>query len=226
MGNFKRNDRSGGRDDKRRAGWGAGRRDFGGRSDKPTMHKAVCDECGNSCAVPFRPSGDKPVYCNDCFGNNRPTGSVRNDHRDARKNFGGRTGDRPDMHEAVCTTCGTTCEVPFRPTGDKPVYCNQCFGKGNHVRGKNGGAAAGGLDADRLATLNTKLDTIIDLLTAASFVRQERPSQEKSEGKTAMLTDDEPRDALAKNTLKKSGVKKKTDSKKQPIKKTKKAKKK
>ncbi|EGO63999.1 zinc-ribbon domain containing protein [Acetonema longum] len=50
--------------------------------------------------------------------------------RAARKqNAGGRTGGRPqrEMHEAVCSACGVTTQVPFRPTGDRPVYCRDCF---------------------------------------------------------------------------------------------------
>ncbi len=27
----------------------------------------VCDSCGSPAKVPFQPSGDRPVYCNDCF---------------------------------------------------------------------------------------------------------------------------------------------------------------
>ncbi|MDD5634823.1 MAG: DNA-directed RNA polymerase [Candidatus Omnitrophica bacterium] len=42
---------------------GGFKRDFGPRE----MHKAVCSECGKECEVPFKPSGDKPVYCKDCF---------------------------------------------------------------------------------------------------------------------------------------------------------------
>ena len=49
-----------------------------------------------------------------------------------RPKFGG--GDRRDrgpvtMHQAICADCGQSCQVPFRPTGDKPVYCSNCFGK-------------------------------------------------------------------------------------------------
>lgn len=33
------------------------------------MHQAICDQCGNECEVPFRPTKGKPVYCSDCFGN-------------------------------------------------------------------------------------------------------------------------------------------------------------
>lgn len=31
------------------------------------MYSVVCDECGQQTTVPFQPSGDKPVYCKDCF---------------------------------------------------------------------------------------------------------------------------------------------------------------
>lgn len=37
-------------------------------------------------------------------------------------------GDR-QMFKAVCSNCGKDCQVPFRPTGDKPVYCSDCFEK-------------------------------------------------------------------------------------------------
>ena len=31
--------------------------------------------------------------------------------------------------KAICSDCKKECEVPFRPTGDRPVYCKECFGK-------------------------------------------------------------------------------------------------
>mgnify|MGYP000940287769 CR=1 FL=1 len=42
----------------------------GGRSQRE-MHPAVCAACGKDTMVPFRPSGDRPVYCSECFSNNR-----------------------------------------------------------------------------------------------------------------------------------------------------------
>lgn len=56
--------------------------DRGGFREKPTMHKAVCDECGKECEVPFRPSGDKPIFCDACFGGKREGG--RSDSRSPR----------------------------------------------------------------------------------------------------------------------------------------------
>ncbi len=35
------------------------------------MFSATCSSCGREAQVPFRPSGDKPVYCSDCFQSRR-----------------------------------------------------------------------------------------------------------------------------------------------------------
>ena len=31
------------------------------------------------------------------------------------------------MHKALCSECGEKCELPFKPTGDKPVLCSNCL---------------------------------------------------------------------------------------------------
>ena len=33
------------------------------------------------------------------------------------------------MHKAICADCHKECEVPFKPSGDRPVYCKECFSK-------------------------------------------------------------------------------------------------
>ncbi|MFB3119283.1 MAG: zinc-ribbon domain containing protein [Stenotrophomonas maltophilia] len=47
-----------------RGGWGDGPRE---------MHPITCAQCGADAMVPFRPRGDRPVYCSDCFSQNRNT---------------------------------------------------------------------------------------------------------------------------------------------------------
>ncbi|MFA5613608.1 MAG: CxxC-x17-CxxC domain-containing protein [Methanoculleus sp.] len=38
--------------------------------------------------------------------------------------------DRPrEFHKAVCSDCGKECEVPFKPTEGRPVYCRDCLPK-------------------------------------------------------------------------------------------------
>ncbi|MBU1202459.1 hypothetical protein KKH39_00180 [Patescibacteria group bacterium] len=72
MGNFNR-DRGGRSGDRRdrggfdRRGSGGGFNRGGGGFDRPSMHKAICDACHKECEVPFKPRGDKPIYCSDCF---------------------------------------------------------------------------------------------------------------------------------------------------------------
>jgi CxxC-x17-CxxC domain-containing protein len=34
-----------------------------------------------------------------------------------------------EMHKAVCADCGKECEVPFKPTEGRPVYCRDCYSK-------------------------------------------------------------------------------------------------
>ncbi len=91
-------------DFKKRGGFGGGksfgRRDFGGSSDsrggssfgggagrsrfnrpgnrdfrQTQMFSATCAECAKPCEVPFRPNGDKPVFCSYCFNKNKPAGT-------------------------------------------------------------------------------------------------------------------------------------------------------
>ncbi len=56
--------------------------------------------------------------------------------RAARKqnSRGGYSRDsRPqrEMHAATCAACGIETQVPFRPSGDRPVYCRDCFSSNN-----------------------------------------------------------------------------------------------
>ena len=43
------------------------------------------------------------------------------------------------MHSATCGDCGANCEVPFRPTEGKPVYCKDCFAKRGGRDARNDG---------------------------------------------------------------------------------------
>ena len=42
-----------------------------------------------------------------------------------------RPNDRParPMYAVVCFDCGKDTEIPFKPSGDRPVYCKECFAK-------------------------------------------------------------------------------------------------
>ena len=41
---------------------------------------------------------------------------------------------RRQMFAVVCFECGKDCEIPFKPSGDRPVYCQECFAKRRAAR--------------------------------------------------------------------------------------------
>ncbi len=59
----------------------------------------------------------------------RPSFGGRPDWKGGRPSFGGgnRNGGQTQMFSATCAQCQKSCEVPFRPNGEKPVYCKDCF---------------------------------------------------------------------------------------------------
>ena len=60
------------------------------------------------------------------FSNHGPSRPGFN--RPARPQFGGPRKEGVELFDAVCSKCGKDCQVPFRPNGQKPVYCRACFG--------------------------------------------------------------------------------------------------
>jgi len=54
------------------------------------LTKAICAECHKECEVPFRPTGNRPVYCRDCFSRHKPRESAFERHGGGRKPFNRR----------------------------------------------------------------------------------------------------------------------------------------
>ncbi|MBR9692512.1 hypothetical protein GOV07_01130 [Candidatus Woesearchaeota archaeon] len=42
---------------------------------------------------------------------------------------GGGFGGPREMHDAKCADCGKDCQVPFKPTEGRDVFCRDCFAK-------------------------------------------------------------------------------------------------
>ena len=77
------------------------------------------------------------------------------------------------MFKTVCSNCGKDCQVPFRPTNGKPVYCSECFEKMGPRRDDSPRpersdfrAPAPSFDQNKsqFEALNMKLDKILNLL--------------------------------------------------------------
>ena len=133
------------------SGWG-GKPRFSDRGPVE-MHQAVCDNCGKNCEVPFRPTQGKPIFCSNCFESQKEGFDSRFDNRGS-----GRSEER-QVFEAVCADCGDKCTVPFHPTGDKPVFCSNCFGGKKNAGGNTNGAK------DQFQELHAKLDKILSILS-------------------------------------------------------------
>lgn len=78
----------------------------------------VCKDCNQEFTFT---AGEQEFYAEKGF-ENEPSRCPS--CRAARKNS--RNGQR-EMYETVCASCGGTARVPFQPSGDKPVYCRECF---------------------------------------------------------------------------------------------------
>ena len=80
----------------------------------------VCKECGKEFVFT---AGEQEFYASRGF-ENEPK-KCKN-CRDARKNAA--RGQR-ETYTAVCASCGKEAKLPFKPNGDRPVYCSECFAK-------------------------------------------------------------------------------------------------
>jgi CxxC-x17-CxxC domain-containing protein len=81
----------------------------------------VCKDCGEEFVFT---AGEQEFYAEKGF-ENEPTRCKA--CRMSRKAQRGAGGGVRQMHRATCANCGVECEVPFQPTGDRPVYCRDCF---------------------------------------------------------------------------------------------------
>lgn len=87
-----------------------------------------------------------------------------------RSSFHSDRGPR-EMFKTTCSNCGKECEVPFRPTNGKPVYCSDCFekmgngGRSDSRRPERNDFRAPSFDQKaQFDALNAKLERIISLL--------------------------------------------------------------
>jgi len=171
--------------------------------------------------VPFRPSGDKPIYCSKCFektssrSNSSQGNYIRSKHIDRQDQKSHK------LYPAVCDNCGNNCEVPFKPTSDKPIYCSQCFGdkrssNRRHTSGKPVQHSHLQTNPDvknlekKLTQLEEKVDKILSLLNPAT--KESLPENTLFEQLTQETVEKKPISSLKKASKKKT-AKSKTTSK-------------
>jgi CxxC-x17-CxxC domain-containing protein len=105
----------------------------------------------------------------------------------SRGGFGGgydRSEGRREMFSTTCSDCGKDCQVPFRPSNGKPVYCSECFEKINGGRNDSRRPERGDFrspapsfdqNKGQFEAINAKLDKILNILapTPAPVVKVE-----------------------------------------------------
>ncbi len=111
------------------------------------FHTTTCSECKKETKVPFKPTGVKPVYCSECYRKHKPEDESRDrrsssgrsrgkpNYRSSNRSssrYDDRSRNRTDsrtkqLFTATCAECKKETQVPFKPTGVKPVYCRECF---------------------------------------------------------------------------------------------------
>jgi CxxC-x17-CxxC domain-containing protein len=69
-----------------------------GRGDRQEMFKVRCAECGKETEVPFRPTGDRPVYCRDCFADKQDDGPRDFKKKDFSRR---REGGAPESNKGI-----------------------------------------------------------------------------------------------------------------------------
>ena len=92
----------------------------------------TCVDCGQ----PFTfTASEQQFYADRQFSEPRRCSSCRSARKASRGDYGssGGGGGRSyssgprEMFTATCSSCGREAQVPFRPSGAKPVYCSDCF---------------------------------------------------------------------------------------------------
>jgi CxxC-x17-CxxC domain-containing protein len=81
------------------------------------------------CQQPFAYTAEEQSYhAERGYTEPRRCPSCRAARRESRDG-GGYASYQPkrEMFPAVCARCGKETEVPFRPSGDRPVYCGDCY---------------------------------------------------------------------------------------------------
>lgn len=103
--------------------------------DTMTDKALTCADCSAEFAFS---ASEQQFYADRQFSEPRRCPSCRAVRKLSRGGFGdgaqsggdahgGYDRGQREMFSATCASCGREAQVPFRPSGAKPVYCSDCF---------------------------------------------------------------------------------------------------
>ncbi len=142
---------------------GSFRDDSRGRRDS-SSYTSRDRNTGGSSRNDFRGRRDSSSYTS----RDRNTGgSFRDDSRGRRdssrepKRYSRNRRDF-EMTKVICSACGKECEVPFKPTSNKPIFCDKCYAKRD--KGNFDNTSTNKDFSKDFEIINKKLDKIIKSL--------------------------------------------------------------
>ncbi|HEY3998163.1 MAG TPA: zinc-ribbon domain containing protein [Candidatus Xenobia bacterium] len=123
-----------------------------------TDRTLTCADCGAEFTFT---AGEQEFHASKGFSNDpRRCPACRSARRASRNEGGGGGGggsysgggggggsfggERREMFDVVCAECGKDTRVPFRPSGNRPVYCSECFSQQSDRRGSGSSYSGGG----------------------------------------------------------------------------------
>lgn len=85
----------------------------------------VCQDCGTE----FVFSGSEQEFYAEKGFENLPArcAPCRKARKMKRSSQGSRPREDRPMFQTVCASCGSETQVPFEPSGERPVYCRDCY---------------------------------------------------------------------------------------------------
>ncbi|GAB6158751.1 zinc-ribbon domain containing protein [Desulfotomaculum varum] len=90
----------------------------------------TCRDCGNDFTFSV---SEQEFYAEKGFSNDPgrcpQCRAARKQRNNGNNSFARNSRPQREMFAATCAACGIETEVPFRPNGDRPVYCRDCFSR-------------------------------------------------------------------------------------------------
>lgn len=97
-------------------------------------------------------------------------------------NQGGQAMSR-SLYPATCADCGVRCEVPFKPTGERPTYCKECFAKRKSGGNNQGNQKPGSREPFSRPQLQPRLVKVTPNGVGKVTISEMVPPARKSKGK-------------------------------------------
>ncbi len=85
----------------------------------------VCKDCGNEFLFS---ASEQEFYAEKGFQNEPGRcPACRRNRKQQRNGYNSRPREDRPVFTTVCAACGQETTVPFEPSGDRPVYCRDCY---------------------------------------------------------------------------------------------------